>query len=161
MNNQFNRNQQANSTQLFTGAWPAGIHLHGDAKSGINSKRDGHMKKASVAAVLVLAGWFGSPMLRAQPGVPEKPAVVHSSTAGAEPYGNGVAFAILVIGGMATLGRKLASDMLVRYSAGNRGARVIEFPSRALTTNTARDGGTSSRPQVCTTRSPQGLRRVK
>jgi hypothetical protein len=119
------------------------------------------MKKASVAAALVVAGWFGSPMLRAQPGVPEKPAVVHSSTAGAEPYGNGVAFAILVIGGLATFGRKLASDMLVRSSAGNRGARVLEFPSRALTVHTGRAGGTSSRPQVCTTRSPEGLRRIK
>ena len=56
------------------------------------------MKRASVATVLVLAGWLGSPMLRAQPGVPEKPAVIHSSTGGAESYGNGVAFAILVIG---------------------------------------------------------------
>jgi hypothetical protein len=119
------------------------------------------MNKASVAAVLVLTGWLGSPMLRAQPGVAEKPAVVHSSTAGAEPYGNGVAFAILVIGGIATLGRKLASDLLVRSSAGNRGARVLEFPSRALTAHTGRAAGTSADPRVCTARSPQGLRRVK
>jgi hypothetical protein len=119
------------------------------------------MKKASVATVLVLAGWLGSPMLRAQPGLPEKPAVIHSSTGGAESYGNGVAFAILVIGGLATLGRKLASAELLRSSAGYRGAKVLNFPSRTLVAKMGRAAGATSSPSVCTAPSSQGLRRVK
>lgn len=87
------------------------------------------MKSASFGIALLISGWLGSPALSAQPAVPESPVVMQSSTGGTEPYGNGLAIAIILVGGLATFGRKLASEELVRCSAVRRGAKVIEFPS--------------------------------
>jgi hypothetical protein len=92
------------------------------------------MKLASIAAVFVLWGCLGSARLMAQPGdpIPAKQASVDGNTAGTEPYGNNVAFAIILIGGLATFGRKVAADTLIRAGHGGRGATVLRFPSRTL-----------------------------
>ena len=92
------------------------------------------MKLASIAAVFVLWGCLGSAGLMAQPGdpIPAKQASVDGNAAGTEPYGNNVAFAIILIGGLATFGRKVAGDMLIRAGHGNRSAKVLSFPSRRM-----------------------------
>ena len=92
------------------------------------------MKLASIVAALVLGGLFGSPRLLAQPAdsPPAKQASLDGNHAGAEPYGNNVAFAIILIGGLATFGRKVAADMLIRAGHGNRSAKVLSFPSRTM-----------------------------
>jgi hypothetical protein len=83
------------------------------------------MKRASIAAGFVLWSCLGSAGLMAQP------ASIHGNAAGTEPYGNNVAFAIILIGGLATFGRKVAADALIRSGYGQR-AKVLRFPVSRL-----------------------------
>ena len=55
-----------------------------------------------------------------------------------EPYGDGVAIAIVAIGGLAMLGRKYAAEKLRSNSDGHGPAKVIVFPSPARSLPTAR-----------------------
>lgn len=114
------------------------------------------MKKASVAAALLLAGWFGSSQLCAAPGVPDKQPVTNSSPGSAEPYGAGVAIAIVVVGGLALIGRKIASSALIRSLDGSRSAKVLHFPSKALSARAGHAAGAGGADS-----SPEPLRRVQ
>jgi hypothetical protein len=114
------------------------------------------MKKASVATLLLLAGWFGSSRLYAAPGVPEKQPVTNTSPGSAEPYGAGVAIAIVVVGGLALIGRKIASSALIRSFDGSRGAKVLHFPSKALGAHAGHAAGAARSDS-----SPEPLRRVQ
>ncbi|MGA3099032.1 MAG: hypothetical protein ABSF25_21455 [Bryobacteraceae bacterium] len=114
------------------------------------------MKKASLAMALLLAGWFGSPQLYAAPGVPEKQPATNASPESAEPYGAGVAIAIVVVGGLAIIGRRIASNALIRSFDGSRGAKVLHFPSKTLSAHAGHAAGAAH-----TDSSPEPLRRVQ
>jgi len=119
------------------------------------------MKKASVATVLLVAGWFGSSQLGAAPDVPEKQPVTNSSAGRVGSYGDGVAIAIVVVGGLAMIGRRIAAKTLIRSSDGSRFAKVLHFPSRTLSAHAGHSAGASSSPRVRTESSPEPLRRVQ